>query len=485
MNDIAYIENKTYDEITVGQSAQTVRVLSTKDIDLFAIMSGDVNPAHVDEEYAASNAFKKVIAHGMWGGALISAVLGTELPGPGTIYLNQSLSFRRPVCIGDEITVRVTVTEKGEKGKLKLECLCLNQEGEAVIKGSAEVIAPKKKVRRPRAVLPDVHMHQRGKNYKNIISRTHDLEPITVGIVNPCDELSIQGSIAAMKQGIIKPVLIGNGEQIQAAARLSNVSLVGIEIVDVENSHAAARHGAMLASVGKIDAIMKGDIDTSDFLKSITDDKNGLVTARNMTHVVVLDVPYYDKPLFVTDAAMIRYPNLPQKKDIIQNSIDLAHALGICTPKVALLSAVEKITSDIPSTVESAALWQMANRGQITGGIVDGPIAFENAISACVAESRGISSPIAGDADILIAPDMEAGSLMAKQLIYLSGSEAAGLILGAKVPVILTSRSSDMLSRLAGASFAQLVVHHKLGDIGANQDIAADDVIKMAISRAG
>lgn len=476
MNDIAYIENKTYDEISVGDSAEMIRVLSAKDIDLFAVMSGDVNPAHLDTEYAQDSMFKKVIAHGMWGGALISAVLGTEMPGPGTIYLKQNLFFRRPVCIGDTITVRVTVREKGEKGKVVFDCVCLNQEGEAVIKGEAEVIAPKDKVRRPRVALPDVHMHQRGEHYREIIGRTRGLDPITVGIVHACDAGSISGALAGCAQGIINPVLIGPRDRIEAAAREAELSLTGIEIVDTPHSDVSVETATKLAAAGELDALVKGAVDTTEFTEIIRDPRGGLTTERQMTHAVVMDVPHYDKPLFITDAAMIRNPNLSEKRDIIQNAIDLAHALGIPTPKVALLSAVERVLAHIPSTIEAAALWKMSQRGQITGGILDGPIAFENAISCAVAEMKGCAtdSPVAGQADILIAPDMEAGSLMAKQLIYLSGAEAAGLILGAKVPIVLTSRASDMLSRLAGLSFAQLMVHHKLGTLETHAPAAAD-----------
>lgn len=461
MADIAYIENKTYDEIYVGMVAEMTRVLRAEDIDLFAVMSGDVNPAHLDEEYAKTNIFQRVIAHGMWGGALISAVLGTDLPGPGTIYLKQTLSFRRPVCIGDKVTVRITVREKKDKGRVVLDCACLNQEGQDVIVGEAEVIAPTEKVRRPRAVLPDVHMHERGARYREIIARTRDLDPITVAVVYPCDEASLSGALAAQAQGIIVPVLVGPKRRIEAVAKQADLPLAGIEIVDARHSYIAAETAVSLARKGQVDAIMKGALDTDEFLTPIRNMQKGLHTARYMSHVVVLDVPHYPKPLFITDAAMIRNPDLSQKKDIIQNAIDLAHALGIMCPKVALLSAVEKVIERIPSTVEAAALWKMASRGQITGGILDGPIAFENAISPAVAAMKGFKSPIAGDADILIAPDLEAGSIMAKQLIYLSGAEAASLILGAKVPIILTSRAGDLLSRLAGASFAQLMVHHR------------------------
>jgi len=456
-----YIENKTFDEIKVGDTAELTRKLRVEDIELFAVMSGDVNPAHVDEEYAKSDMFHQVIAHGMWGGALISAVLGTELPGPGTIYLNQSLSFRRPVGLGDTVTVRVTVKEKlPENERLKMDCLCLNQDGETVIKGEADVIAPTKKVRRPRVMLPEVHLHERGARYNELIAATHDLNPIRTAVVHPCDALSLAGALEAASQGLIEPVLIGPKTKISAAADEAERSLDGIELVDVPHSHAAAENAVALVRKGAADAIMKGKIHTDELMDAVLDRERGLRTERRMSHIFVFDVPHYPKPLFITDAAINIYPDLDDKRDIIQNAIDLAQALGIAEPKVAILSAVETITLKIASTVDAAALCKMADRGQITGGILDGPLAFDNAISKSAATTKGIVSNVAGDVDILVAPDLEAGNMLAKQLIYLAGAESAGIVLGARVPIILTSRADGALSRLASCALAQLYIHH-------------------------
>lgn len=462
MNTMQYIENKTFDEIEVGQTAELVRTLKREDIELFAVMSGDVNPAHVDEEFARSDLFHKVIAHGMWGGALISAVLGTELPGPGTIYLNQSLNFRRPVGLGDTVTVRVTVREKKpEKKRLILDCECTNQAGETVIKGEAEVIAPSEKVRRPRAVLPEVHLHERGARYKALIEATRDLAPVRTAVVHPCDSLSLSGALEAASQGLIIPVLVGPRPKIEAAAAEAGRELGDTEIVDAPHSHAAARIAVALAREGKVEALMKGKLHTDELMNAAIDRAEGLRTERRMSHVYGLDVPHYPKPLFVTDAAINIFPSLDDKRDIVQNAIDLAHALGIAAPKVALLSAIETVTSKIPSTVEAAALCKMASRGQITGGLVDGPFAFDNAISKSAAKMKGISSAVAGDADILVAPDLEAGNMIAKQLIYLAGADAAGVVLGARVPIMLTSRADDMLCRLASAALVQLFVRRR------------------------
>ncbi len=456
MNTMQFIENKTFDEIEVGQSAELVRTLKREDIELFAVMSGDVNPAHVDEEFARSDLFHKVIAHGMWGGALISAVLGTELPGPGTIYLNQSLSFRRPVGLGDTVTVRVTVREKlPEKKRLRLDCDCFNQSGETVIKGDAEVIAPSEKVRRPRATLPEVHLHERGARYKALIAATRDIAPVRTAVVHPCDSLSLSGALEAAEQDLIVPVLVGPRTRIEAAAAEAGRDL---GIVDVPHSHAAATKAVALAREAKVEALMKGKLHTDELMGAVVDRTSGLRTDRRMSHVYGLDVPHYPKPLFITDAAINIYPNLDDKRDIVQNAIDLAHALGLATPKVALLSAIETVSPNISSTVDAAALCKMADRGQITGGIIDGPLAFDNAISKSAAETKGIISLVAGDADILVAPDLEAGNMMAKQLIYLAGADPAGIVLGARVPIMLTSRADDMLCRLASAALVQLFV---------------------------
>lgn len=456
-----FIENKTFDEIKVGDSAELTRKLTGQDIELFAVMSGDVNPAHVDADFAKSDAFHKVIAHGMWGGALISAVLGTELPGPGTIYLNQNLSFRRPVGLGDTVTVRVTVREKStEHHHVTLDCLCLNQSGETVIKGDALVIAPTEKVRRPRVNLPEVHLHERGARFNDLIAATKSLAPVPTAVVHPCDAVSLEGALAAAEQGMIIPVLIGPEAKIRAVADAAERDLAGVRIVDVPHSHAAAEKAVALARAGEVSMLMKGKIHTDELLEPVVDRDTGLRTDRRMSHVFALDVPNYSKPLLISDAAINIFPDLHAKRDIVQNAIDLAQALGIACPKVALLSAVETVTPGIPSTVDAASLCKMADRGQITGGQLDGPLAFDNAVSRAAAEAKDIVSDVAGNADILIVPDLEAGNMLAKQLIYLAGADAAGVVLGARIPIVLTSRADGLMSRVASAAIAQLYVHH-------------------------
>lgn len=455
-----FIENKTFAELAIGDTATLVRTLGQDDIELFAVMSGDVNPAHVDPGFARTDAFHKVIAHGMWGGALISAVLGTELPGPGTIYLNQTLNFLLPVGLGDTVTVRVTVTAKDEaRQHVTLHCQCSNQNGEDVIDGEALVIAPTLKVRRPRVAMPEVHLHERGKHYHALIDATTHLDPILTAVVHPCDQPSLSGAIEAQSQGMIIPILVGPQAKIAAAAQAAGIDLTHVEIVDVPHSDAAAAKAVELVRGAKAAAIMKGKLHTDELMRPVLDADTGLRTKRRMSHIFAFDVPTYPKPLFITDAAINIYPDLAQKGDITQNAIDLARALGIKVPKVAILSAVETIYPRIASTVDAAALCKMADRGQITGGLLDGPLAFDNAISATAARTKGIVSQVAGDADILVAPDLEAGNMIAKQLIYMAGADAAGIVLGARVPIILTSRADGQMARLASCALAQLFLH--------------------------
>ena len=451
------IENRTFDEITVGESASLTRTLSRDDIALFAIMSGDVNPAHLDARYAESSMFHRIIAHGMWGGALVSAVLGTRLPGPGTIYLGQDLRFRKPVGLGDAITVTVTAKEKqSEKHIVIFDCRCVNQRGEAVITGTAVTIAPTVKIRGPRVELPEVHL-RRHDRYQELIDRCAGLEPIPTAVVHPCDEVSLAGAVRAAQARLIKPLLVGPEAKIRAVAAAERIDIAAFEIVATEHSHAAAASAVALAREGKVAAIMKGSLHTDELMHEVCSAQTGLKTARRISHAFVMDVPTYAEPLIITDAAINIAPTLDHKRDICQNAIELAQILGFKEPKVAVLSAVETVTAKIPSTLEAAALCKMADRGQVTGGLVDGPLAFDNAVSEEAARDKHIVSPVAGKANILLVPDLEAGNMLAKQLTYMANADAAGIVLGARIPIILTSRADNVRTRLASAAVAVLL----------------------------
>lgn len=454
-----FIENKTFDEISIGDSASLVRTLSKDDIALFAVMSGDVNPAHLDVQYAEASMFHRIIGHGMWGGALISTVLGTRLPGPGTIYLGQDLRFRKPVGVGDTITVTVTAKEKRpDKHVVVFDCHCTNQNGDEVITGTAVTMAPTEKIRRPRVALPEVQL-RRHDRYQELISRCSALEPIRTAIVHPCDAPSLEGAVRAAEAHLIIPLLVGPAAKIRSVASAQGLDIGPYEIVDTEHSHAAAAKAVALARAGKVEAIMKGSLHTDELMHEVTANETGLRTARRISHAFIMDVPAHPEPLIITDAAINIFPTLEDKQDICQNAIDLARAVGFPEPKVAVLSAVETVTSKIPSTLVAAALCKMADRGQITGGLVDGPLAFDNAVSEEAAKEKHIVSPVAGKANILLVPDLEAGNMLAKQLSYMANADAAGIVLGARIPIILTSRADNLRTRLASAAVAVLLAH--------------------------
>lgn len=460
---MAFLENKTFDELSVGDSASIERTVTLKDIELFSIMSGDVNPAHVDAEYAKEDRFHKIIVQGMWGGALISTVLGTELPGPGTIYLNQTLTFIAPIVPGDTITVSVTVTEKKpEKKIITLACCCKNQLGKTVISGDAIVIAPTDKVKRERVTLPKIIFKKSASDwYHNLLKLNKNFPPLKTAVVHPVDALSLQGAIEAAKEGLIIPVLVGPKDKIEAVARTLHIDLSPYELIATRHSHEAADVAVQLAKTGKVEALMKGNLHTDELLSAVLHENSGLLTGRRLSHVFYVDAPNYFKPLFLSDAAINIRPTLQEKKDITQSAIDLFRVLGFGTPKVAIVCAVELINEKMQSTLDAAALSKMSERGEITGAIVDGPLAFDNAISIESAREKNIRSEVAGFADIIIVPDIESGNMLYKEMTYLSGVEAAGIVMGATVPIILTSRGSDELSRKASCALALVYVRKK------------------------
>jgi phosphate acetyltransferase/phosphate butyryltransferase len=457
-----YIENRTFDEIKIGDSASLVRTLSKNDISIFAAMSGDVNPAHVDAEYAKTDMFHKIIAHGMWGGSLISTVLGTKLPGPGAIYLGQTLKFLKPVGLGDRITVTVKVRAKDpEKHRVTLDCECANEQGDLVIAGTAEIVAPLEKVKRPRAILPEIRLGDAGARHRHLIDLANGLPPLRTAVVHPVDRNSLVGALDAAKAGLIVPVLIGPEQKIGSAAEEANVDLGPYELLPCEHSHAAAAAAVALARAGKVDAVMNGSLRTDELMREVVAKDSGLRTARRISHVFVIDVSTCPRPLFLTDAAINIAPDLDDKRDIVQNAVDLVQALGVETPRVAILSFVATVEANVRSTVDAAALCKMADRKQITGALVDGPLAFDLAVSQEAARVKEIDSAVAGRADILVVPDLESGNMLAKQLEYLAEAQCAGIVLGARVPIALTGRADTPLNRMVSCAVALLLAHHR------------------------
>ena len=456
MMDVARLKNRTFDEIQIGDEASLVHAVGRDDIALFAVVSGDENPLHLDANYAATDMFGHVVAHGMWSGALVSAVLGTKLPGPGTVYLEQNLKFLKPVVPGDTITATVVVKEKRpDKRIVLLDTTCTNQKGEKVLSGTAAVIAPGTTIEWSKTKLPNVSI-RRHDRYDAFVAEARSQPAISAAIVHPCSPEAILGAIEVREEGLLEPLLIGPEAKIRAAADAAHVSLDGIPIEPTAHSHAAAARAAELAASGRVSVLVKGSLHTDELLEAVVAPNSGLRTERRMSHVYAMDVPAYAKPLIVTDAAINIRPTLDHKRDICQNAIDLLLKLGMTEPLVAVLAAVETVNSKMPSTLDAAALTVMAERGQITGAKVDGPLAFDNAISPDAVRTKGIISPVAGQADILLVPDLEAGNMLAKQLIYFGGAIAAGLVLGARVPIVLTSRADSLTARIASAALAKL-----------------------------
>ena len=295
--------------------------------------------------------------------------------------------------------------------------------------------------------------------YERLLARCERLAPVPTAVAHPCEATALEGAVEAAQLGLIAPLLVGPANKIAETARSAGIELGNLPIVDVPHSHAAATKAVELIREGKAEILMKGSLHTDELMSAIVSREGGLRTARRISHVFIMDVPTYHKVLLVTDGAINIAPTLEDKVDICQNAIDLAISLGLEKPKVAILCAVETVTSKMPATIDAAALCKMAERGQITGALLDGPLAFDNAISAQAAETKGIKSAVAGDPDILLAPDLESGNILAKQLSFLAHADSAGMVLGARVPVILTSRADSVRSRIASCAVAKLVAH--------------------------
>jgi phosphate acetyltransferase len=304
-----------------------------------------------------------------------------------------------------------------------------------------------------KAIVSQLRQHEK---YERLVAATKGLPPLATAVAHPCDESSLRGVLEAGEAGLIVPILVGPQEKIRSLAMSLRLNIEGIDIIDVPHSQAAAEKAVELVRTGKAELLMKGSLHSDELLGAVTKRETGLRTARRISHVFVMDVPNYPETLFSTDAAVNIAPDLQAKRDIVQNAIDLYVGLGLGTPRVAILSAVETVNPSIPSTIDAAALCKMADRGQITGGELDGPLAFDNAIDPEAAKIKGIKSPVAGRAQILVVPDLEAGNMLAKNLTFLARADAAGLVLGARVPIILTSRADSVRSRMASCAAAVL-----------------------------
>ena len=468
MSEELRMQNITFDELQVGQSASLTRTLTQKDIELFALVSGDVNPAHLDKSYADDSLFRGVIGHGMWSGGLISTVLGTVMPGPGTIYMGQDMKFLAPVRIGDEITVTLTVQSKHESKPIVIfDCICTNPEGTVVVQGTSKVLAPTEKIHVDRPQLPNVEIYDND-HYKRVLAQCEGLKALKTAVVFPVQEDSLDTVVEVTEQGLIEPVLIGPKTVIKRVAKEAGIKLNSKwEIVSAQTPYEAAQKAVAMASKGEVDAIMRGAIIIKDLLKAVIAPKSGLLTDRRISHAHLLNIPTYHKPLIITDTMINIAPTIKHKFDITQNAIDLWHMLfaegDLDEAKVALLAAIDYVDIDMPATTDAAALAKMGDRGQITGAILDGPLAFDSVISTRAIETGRLESSVAGDADILVVPNIESGNALAKQMVYLGHADAAGVVLGAKVPIILLAggRETTIRTRMLSCALAQLVAKNK------------------------
>jgi len=456
------IENYPFDAIQVGEELRLVHTLSQEDFSLLATQAATIGAGIVDPTIAATRAFSADAAQGGWAGALLNALIAGRLPGAGSRLVRHTVETTATAVPGDVMTIAAKVMAKAQVGRrVTIEVRATNQHGDLAMAASAEIVAPKTTIAAvPREEFVE-QMHEKGRRYRILIERTRDLKPLKTAVVHPVDEASLTGAIEAAREDLMEPVLVGPEAKIRRAAEASNIDIAGYPIVSTEHSHAAADKAVAMARSGEVEALMKGALHTDELMHAVVATETGLRTARRISHVFAIDAPAYPRPLFITDAAVTIYPTLTDKRDIVQNAIDLVIALGIVTPRVAILSAVETVSPDIRSTIDAAALCKMADRGQITGGILDGPLAFDNAVSMGAARTKGIVSPVAGQADILLVPDIEAGNMLAKQLVYLADAEMAGIVLGARVPIMLTSRSDNTIARLGSCAIALILARHR------------------------
>lgn len=447
--------NRTFDELQPGDTAELRRLITADDLYVFAVASGNYNPMHLTDTDLDADGQTERVAPGMFVASLISAVLGTQLPGPGTVYRRQILDFHDRALAGQEVVIRATVLSKSD-GLVRLATEVRRLSDDApLLTGEAEVLAPTQKFQVEDVEIPGLIV-QRHRHFEALLDRARPLPAIATAVVCPDDANSLGGALMAMRESIITPILIGDAAAIRAAAAGLGADLTGIAIIDEPGDQAAAARACALVHEGRAQAVMKGHLHTDDLLKPMVDRATGLRIGRRFTHVFVMDVPGQPEPILVTDAAINIAPDLLTKQDIVQNAIDLARALGM-DPRVGVLSAVETVNPAIQSSIDAALLSKMADRGQITGGQVEGPLAMDNAIDLAAARTKGLKGEVAGRANILVVPGIDAGNMLAKQLAFISHAEGAGLVLGAKVPVILNSRSDSAVSRLASCAVAAIL----------------------------
>jgi phosphotransacetylase/acyl dehydratase len=448
------IRNKTWPELNVGDAASLERTCSMQDLVLFAHVSGNVNPLMLPPvENGAENS--RPVAPSMWVSWLISAVLGNVLPGARTLYRGQDLRFPHRVHVGDKLKVTVVRRDKREEPVALFETRLEDEYGRIVCEGTAEVDAPTATQLTEARDLPTLIVDTVD-HFAPLIALAAQLPPLKTAVVCPEDRNSLNGALLSAHHRLIEPILVGDPGRIEAAAKELGGDISAHAVVAVSDPHLAAARAVAMVLEGKAQAVMKGAIHSDALLAEVVKKDGGLRTHVRISHVFAMDVPTLDELLFISDAAINIAPDLMTKVDIVQNAVNLAHACGLRQPKVGILSAVETINPNIPSTLDAAVLSKMAERGQIRGAVIDGPLAMDNAMDVEAARTKGIASLVAGHANVLIVPNLEAGNILVKELSFVARAEPAGLVLGAKAPVILTSRADNDRARLASCALAQL-----------------------------
>ena len=450
------VSNVTFDEIEVGRTVSISRPVTETEVQAMVLLSGDTESWDVGPD--SSKGRDSATAQAVGAEAILSMLLNRRLPGPGTRILAQDLRFEGVIGLGAEVTASVTAREKRTDDAIVVFDCRVAQGGQALVAGSVTVKAPTRRIAYDEVATPQLILRHNDA-FTKLLRRCEGLAPVSCAVVHPCDRDSLLGPVEAARRGLIIPVLLGPEAKIRAVADAEQIDLSGYRIVPTEHSHAAAEKAVAMARAGEVESLMKGSLHTDEIMTAVVPSATGLRTARRISHVFLMDVPAYPRVLLVTDAAINIYPTLDDKVDIVQNAIDLARVLGIAIPKVAILSAVETVNPKIQSTVDAPALCKMADRGQISGGVLDGPLAFDNAVSEEAARTKKIVSPVAGKADILLVPDLEAGNMVAKQLQYLAGADSAGIVLGTRVPIVLTSRADSVRTRLASTAVMALVAN--------------------------
>ncbi|NDR58081.1 bifunctional enoyl-CoA hydratase/phosphate acetyltransferase [Pseudoruegeria sp. M32A2M] len=456
------LSNTPWDKLEIGMEAEVRRVCRADDFFVFANITGNMNPKHFPrmKELEGTDALHEPVAPAMWVSTLISSALGNKLPGPGTLYKSHKVEFFERAHDGDELIVKVVLTEKLDNNVAKFACRVDTTSGKKLLEGFVEVFAPLEQMDYNVDDIPGMIV-QRHVHFDKLLREAEPLPPMKTSVVAPESEDSLLGALLGADHTIIDPILIGDEVKIRAAAKAIGRDISSFELIHEPNHKLAAAIGVRLVHEGRAQAVMKGQLHTDELLGQVVKRDGGLRTGRRLSHVFVMDVPGLTHLLLISDAAINIAPDLETKVDITQNAIDLAHTLGMEVPKVGILSAVETVTPKIPSTLDAAAISKMAERGQIRGALVDGPLAMDNAIDIEAARTKGIHSMVAGQAEILIAPNLESANMLAKELTFIAHAEAGGVVIGAKCPIILTSRADDEKARLVSCACAALYAYKK------------------------